>query len=395
MMPKYFAPGIFLEPTSFTRGPIVSVATAATAFVGATLKGPVHTATQVNSVAEYRELFGAPSPASPVSISVLQFFSNGGRQAVVVRTAASGGRSRPRTGHADIVGDAGKGTGIHALGTSPPVGLMVTPDAGVMSLREHDALLKAVLTYCERHRIFYIADAPKLRSTRDPIDSVIGWAGRAGAITHANAAVYFPQVRMSDPSGRSGCVVVSASGAVAGVYARTDHQHGVWQAPAGTKASLLGVTGVEVQSSDNQAARLTGAGINPLRSFPAGGILIWGARTLASAVGASEWKYVPVRRLSLFLQRSVEAGLGWTVFEPNDEPLWAQIRLSVSSFLNHLFQRGAFMGASTREAYFVKCGRDTMTANDINTGRIIVVIGFAPLKPAEFVMLRLEFQAGH
>ena len=175
-MPEYFAPGVFLEQTSFTRGPIASVATSATAFVGPTATGPVHTATQVNSLAEYRELFGNPSPASPVSISVLQFFSNGGRQAVVVRTAAGGGRSRARTGHGDIVGDAGKGTGIHALGTSPSVSLLVTPDAGVMGLREHDALLKAVLSYCEQHRIFYIADAPKLRSTRDPIDSVIGWA---------------------------------------------------------------------------------------------------------------------------------------------------------------------------------------------------------------------------
>ena len=394
-MPKYLASGVFVEQTTFAHGPIAPAATAATAFVGATLKGPWHTASQVNSLAEYREIFGDPSPASAVSISVLQFFSNGGRQAVIVRTAAAGGRARARAGHAEIVGDAAKGTGIHALGSSPAVGLLVTPEAGVMTSREHDALLKAVLAYCDRQRIFYIVDAPMPRSTRDPFASVIGWAGRAGAIKHANAAVYFPRVRMSVPSEKPATAVCSASGAIAGVYARTDHQHGVWRAPAGANATLLGVTGIEAQPSDDQAARLTDAGINPLRSIHNGGIVVWGARTLASAAHTSEWKYVPVRRLSLLLQRSVEAGLGWTVFEPNGDPLWAQIRLSVSSFLHHLFQRGAFTGASAREAYFVKCGRETMTENDISSGQIIVMIGFAPLRPAEFVVLRLEFRAGH
>lgn len=210
---------------------------------------------------------------------------------------------------------------------------------------------------------------------------------------HANAAVYFPRVRMADPVGKSNTILVPASGAVAGVSARTDSQRGVWQAPAGTKARLLGITDVEMTLSDAQMARLQSVSINALRPFPGLGILVWGARTFASAAVDSEWKYVPVRRLALFVERSLYGGLQWTVFEPNGEPLWAQIRLSVSSFLNQLFRRGAFAGASAREAYFVRCGRDTMTSSDIHDGRIIVAIGFAPLKPAEFIVMQLELRA--
>jgi phage tail sheath protein FI len=389
MMPEYLSPGVYVEETSADRGPISPSATSTTAFVGATLKGPLNTATQVSSVAEYREIFGDILPASPVSLAVLQFFSNGGRQAVLVRTAAA----RARAVHSDLVGDFTKSTGIHALGNSPSPGLLVTPDASAMNPREHGAAVKSVLAYCEEHRIFYIIDAPQSRSRQNQVDTVIDWAGRSNALRHPNAAVYFPRVKMSDPLGKSSAIISAGSGAVAGIYARTDSQHGVWRAPAGTQASLLGISGVEIGLSEDQMERLKSAAINPLRSFPGRGILAWGARTFASTDSDSEWRYVSMRRVLLFIERSVYDGLQWTVFEPNGEPLWAQIRLAVSSFLNHLFRRGAFAGAGEREAYFVKCGRDTMTPTDIRDGRIKMMVGFAPLKPAEFVVVRFEFRA--
>jgi uncharacterized protein len=391
MMPEYLAPGVYLEETRSVHGPIASAPTSITAFVGATAKGPLNTATDIASIAQYGETFGAPSPVSPVSIAVFQFFSNGGRHAVVVRTASAGGRSRASA--SQVIGDAGKGTGVHALGHSPSAGVLLTPDAAALSLREHDALTKSVLAFCKQHGIFYLLDAPQSRSRRNPVDAVTSWAARSHALRDASAAVYFPRVRMADPSGRSNAILVPASGAVAGVYARTDSQHGVWQAPAGTKARLLGITDVEMAPSDAQMARLQSASVNALHPFPGLGILVWGARTFSPAAANSEWKYVPVRRLSLFIERSLYRGLAWSVFEPNEEFLWAQIRLSVSSFLNQLFRRGAFTGASTREAYFVRCGRDTMTSSDISNGRIIVAIGFAPLKPAEFIVLQLELRA--
>jgi Bacteriophage tail sheath protein len=357
-----------------------------------TLEGPMNRATRVSSVAAFRESFGDIAPSSPVSIAVLQFFSNGGRTAVVVR-ASAGTSDRAREQYAEIIGDLGRSTGVHALGKSPSVDLMVTPDLSVMGVREHAAVVKSVVAYCEEHRIFYILDAPLSRSKRDPVKSMLEWVRRSAALRNPNVALYFPLIRMSNPSRRSCSISASATGAIAGLYARMDFQQGIWQAPAGTKAGLLGISDVEIGLSESDMGQLKDAGINALRSFPGCGIVAWGARTFTANGEHDEWKYVPVRRLFIFLQRSIHQGLQWTVFEPNGESLWAEIRLSISSFLNQLFRRGAFVGGSTREAYFVKCGGDTMTSNDIQAGRVVALVGFAPLKPAEFVVLRVELRA--
>lgn len=388
-MPGYSSPGVYIEETRVVQGPIAPFAASATAFVGATFKGPLNTAVQVNNLAEYRESFGKTAVESPVSIAVLLYFSNGGRSAVVVRTA--GPASPPE--FAQIVGDAAKGTGVHALGKSPPASVLLTPDLSAMGVREHAAVAKSVIAYCEGQRIFYILDVPQGRSKQGPVEYVINWSARSGPLQHPNVALYFPRVAMTDPSRRSSSILASASGAIAGLYARTDFQQGIWQAPAGTKATLLGIGRAEMDLSEAEMGRLHGAGINALRPFPGCGIVAWGARTFTSNGADSEWRYVPVRRFFMFLERSIDRGLEWAVFEPNGEPLWAQVRLSISSFLNQLFRRGAFAGASAREAYFVKCGRDTMTPNDIRAGRIVVLVGFAPLKPAEFVVLRAELRA--
>ena len=208
-MPEYLAPGVYVEETSLVHGPIAPSPTSTTAFVGATLKGSLHTATEVSSFAEYRDAFGSASSASPVSLAVLHFFSNGGQKAIVVRAAAGGARGRTRVGFSDVIGEAGKGTGIHALGTSPSPGLLATPDAGAMTLREHHSLVKAVLSYCEEHQIFYIVDVPRLRPKQDSVETVIDWAQRSGALRHPNAAVYFPRLRTSDPSGKSSSILVA------------------------------------------------------------------------------------------------------------------------------------------------------------------------------------------
>jgi Bacteriophage tail sheath protein len=182
---------------------------------------------------------------------------------------------------------------------------------------------------------------------------------------------------------------------VAGVFARTDGERGVWKAPAGIDASLRGVQGLSYALTDLENGTLNPHGINCLRSFPVYGRVVWGARTLeGDDARASEWKYVPVRRVALFIEESLFRGTKWVVFEPNDEPLWSQIRLNIGAFMQNLFRQGAFQGKTARDAYFVKCDRETTTQNDINLGIVNIVVGFAPLKPAEFVVIKIQQMAG-
>jgi phage tail sheath protein FI len=169
----------------------------------------------------------------------------------------------------------------------------------------------------------------------------------------------------------------------------------VWKAPAGTDAGLSGVQALKAKLTDGQNGLVNPLGVNALRTFLGPGTVVWGSRTLAGADSlASEWKYIPVRRTALFLEESLYRGTQWVVFEPNDEPLWAQIRLNVGAFMNQLFRQGAFAGTTPREAYFVKCDSETTTQDDVNLGIVNIAVGFAPLKPAEFVVIRIQQLAG-
>ena len=184
-------------------------------------------------------------------------------------------------------------------------------------------------------------------------------------------------------------------GAVAGIFARTDGQRGVWKAPAGQDATLKGVDQLSVPLTDMENGVLNQLGINCLRTFPVYGRLVWGSRTLEGADQlASEWKYISVRRTALFIEESLFRGTKWVVFEPNDEPLWAQIRLNIGAFMNNLFRQGAFQGTTPKEAYLVKCDKETTTQNDINQGIVNILVGFAPLKPAEFVFIKIQQLTG-
>jgi uncharacterized protein len=186
----------------------------------------------------------------------------------------------------------------------------------------------------------------------------------------------------------------AASGTLAGVFARTDATRGVWKAPAGTDAALVGANLV-VSLNDLENGELNPIGVNVLRNFPVYGQISWGARTLRGADQlADQWKYIPVRRTALYIEESLFEGTKWAVFEPNDEPLWASIRLNVGAFMQNLFRQGAFQGKSPQEAYFVKCDRDTTTQADIDLGVLNIVVGFAPLKPAEFVVIQIQQMAG-
>ena len=257
-------------------------------------------------------------------------------------------------------------------------------------------LIATAAAYCERRRAMLLVDSPKnwtkvataTQEFTDPNNDTIGTRS-------ANSALFFPRLKYPNPLRNNQLEVYSAIGAVAGIFARTDGARGVWKAPAGLEATLNGVPQLSVSLTDPENGQLNPLGINCLRAFSVGGRVVWGARTLRGADQlADDYKYIPVRRTALFIEESVFRGLKFAVFEPNDEPLWAQIRLNVGAFMHDLFRQGAFQGSSPRDAYFVKCDKETTTQTDINLGIVNVVVGFAPLKPAEFVIISLQQIAG-
>lgn len=250
--------------------------------------------------------------------------------------------------------------------------------------------------YCATNRAFLIVDC----SLNDVVGS--GGGGLSGgpvdsgsnALTGtyaSNSAFYFPWVQAPDPMAGFRPAYFPASGFVAGVYASTDASRGVWKAPAGINANLNGALGLHTVVTDLQNGTLNQVGVNCLRQFPVYGNVVWGARTIAGADAmGSEWKYVPIRRLALFLESSLYRGTQWAVFEPNDEPLWSQVRLSIGSFLQQLFLKGAFAGTTPQQAYFVKCDADNNPPATTAQGILNISVGFAPLYPAEFVVIQIQ-----
>lgn len=250
--------------------------------------------------------------------------------------------------------------------------------------------------YCEKRRAMLLIDPPSAwKRKTDARDNFVGGSNEYPGIRSKNAAIFFPRLIQPNALRDNQMEDFVPCGAIAGIFARTDVQRGVWKAPAGIEATLVGVPKLSVPLTDEENGELNPLGINCLRSFPAAGRIVWGSRTLRGADQlADEWKYIPVRRTALYIEESLYRGTQWVVFEPNDEPLWAQIRLNIGAFMHNLFRQGAFQGTTPKEAYFVKCDKETTTQNDINLGIVNIVVGFAPLKPAEFVVIKLQQMAG-
>ena len=306
--------------------------------------------------------------------------------------ALEGGDDGDAPTDAEFRGNEADKTGVQALRDVQDVNLLCIPDlAGPDYSGDAIGVITTALELCEDKRMLLIVDSPPEWTTLDQ--------ARAGlpaydAVRSDHAAMYFPHITLTDPlTGQ--LRTFPPSGAVAGLMAKTDAERGVWKAPAGTEARLTGVRALGVKMSDAENGLLNPLGVNCLRTFPIVGPVVWGARTLEGADAlTSQWKYVPVRRLAFMLEESLYRGLRWVVFEPNDEPLWGQIRLNVGAFMHTLFSQGAFQGTSSREAYFVKCDKETTTQDDINRGVVNILVGFAPLKPAEFVVVKIEQMAG-
>jgi phage tail sheath protein FI len=306
---------------------------------------------------------------------------------VRAQTGAVLGNDGAPPGTGDITGDLSAKSGIYALEDVDIFNLLCIPG------QSDNAVITSGIAYCENRRAFYIVDMPsaKARSLADGQS----WIDDPNTPKSPNAAAYFPWLQLPDPLQQYRLGVFPPSGTLAGLYARTDATRGVWKAPAGTEAVLRGPQGLTYKLTDPENGTLNPLALNAIRSFPVYGYVSWGARTLVGSDQAgSEWKYIPVRRLALYIEESLYRGTKWAVFEPNDEPLWAQIRLNVGAFMHNLFRQGAFEGASPRQAYLVKCDSETTTQNDIDLGIVNILVGFAPLKPAEFVFIRISQLAG-
>ncbi len=309
----------------------------------------------------------------------------------------NGEDSGPLAAEDYIANEADKG-GLYALEKAETFNMLcIPPDK--RDGNTPNEVYQAAMAYCSKRRAMLIVDPPAEWGVIKETAAAKAKSGFAdlglSGDTARNAAIYFPRVLQRDPLRSRQMDVFVPCGIVAGVISRTDRTRGIWKAPAGLDASLNGVEGLQANLTDAENGMLNPMGINCLRSFPVSGRVIWGARTLRGADQLSdEYKYIPVRRLALYIEESLYRGTQWVVFEPNDEPLWSQIRLNVGAFMQGLFRQGAFQGTNPKEAYFVKCDRETTTQDDRNKGIVNIVVGFAPLKPAEFVVIKLQQMTG-
>jgi phage tail sheath protein FI len=299
----------------------------------------------------------------------------------------------------DFRGSKADKTGLYALDKTDIFNLLCIPqsDPNAETNTFNSALYNPVYTegekYCADRRAVLIIDPPQNWQNRtDPLSDVHGISKLQAS---ENAAIYFPRIKCPDPLEENRLRAFGPSGAIAGIIARTDTSRGVWKAPAGTEAILNGVSELTVKLTDSENGELNPLGINCLRVFPIVGRVVWGARTMKGADRlTNQWKYLPVRRTALYIEESLYRGTQWAVFEPNDEPLWGQLRLNVRAFMQDLFTKGAFQGSTPKEAYLVRCDKETTTQTDIDRGIVNIIVGFAPLKPAEFIIIKIQQLAG-
>ena len=358
-------PGVYLEERSGAPATI-GARDGATAFVGAAARGEALRAVRVDGVASAARAVGAGRSA--LGDAARRFFAHGGTRLWLVRTPPRAAGAPP----------ADWATALDAVGALAVLAFPGTTDR---------ATLAAARAYAEGRGAMLIVDLP--RAARD-LAAIDRWVRGAGdALRSASVAAYVPWLLEPDARAASGVRAAPPSAAVAAVWARFDAAHGPWKSPAGTSATLGGVA-LDAALGDDAIGQLATHAVNTLREFPGRGPVVWGARTLRRAGDGDEaLKYVAVRRLLLHVEESVQRGLAWAAFAPNDAALWTQVRGAVENFLYTLWRGGALLGTKPEQAYFVRCDRTTMTQADLDAGRLVCLVGIAPLRPAEFVIFRI------
>jgi uncharacterized protein len=358
-MPDYTAPGVYVEEIGPNPHPITGVSTSTAAFVGITASGPF-TPTLITSVTEYQVAFGSQIGAEFLGHAVRGFIQNGGTRCYVLRIEAT----------------ADPAESLKALEALDDVSIVCSPDENAVT-----GMAAALIEHCETMQYrFAVLDAPQ---TPAPTD------GPPDALRSSYAAYYYPWVLLSDCAEHA-AVAVPPSGYVAGIYARTDLEHGVWHAPAGKV--VLGITGLDQSITDEQGEALSAVGVNTLRYFSGRGNLVWGARTTSED---PEWKYVNIRRYLIYLERSIDEGTQWVVFENNGPALWGAVARSVADFLFNEWTNGGLQGSTPEDAFFVRCDQTTMTQDDVDNGRLVILVGVAPVLPSEFILIQIGQWTGN
>lgn len=396
-MPESF-PGVYLEEFGCGPDPIAGVSTSVCGFVGPTVSGPTSGPLELlTSIADFERIYGdfsklefaataatsSESQINYMAYAARAFFENGGRRLYVARIHERDGRLPSPAAYEGGVDEKGT-SGLAALADVKEISIIAAPGysarsatlSGEENSRRAQRIAQSLIDQCRRLRNrVAVLDSPDLQSPAEVMAFRAEFDSKYGAL-------YYPWVIVRALDGAN--LTLPPSGFVSGIYARVDEFSGVFKAPA--NEVIQGLSGLETLLTDTQQAPLNVAGVNCIRHFPGRGFLVWGARTMSSD---PEWKYVNVRRYLLYLENSIAEGTQWVVFEPNQERLWSEMRRMVEEFLMREWRAGGLMGATAHEAFFVRCDRTTMTQDDIDNGRLICVVGVAPVKPAEFVIFRI------
>lgn len=401
-MPEYLAPGVFVEETSFRKKAIQGVDTSTVGFVGPCRSGPIGGQLKLlTSFFDFECIYGMSDPIhfgdikesvhNYLAHAVRAFFKEGGKRCYVARVVngspekgSIGNQPTPADyeGLETLVNGVKMKTGLRSFEDLDDISIVAAPGAsvdfyGAGGTDHAEAIARCLISHCEkmRYRVAVIDsvkghDIVKLKNFRSTINSKY-------------AALYYPWINSVDPITRKKADV-PPSGAVCGIYARVDSEHGVHIAPANEE--IRSANGLELDVNKAQQSILNPLGVNCLRHFKRRGYLVWGARTASSE---PEWKYINVRRYFSYLEHSIDRGTQWTVFEKNEAVLWNEVRQAIEEFLFNEWKQGRLAGARPEEAYYVRCDRTTMTQNDIDNGRLVCMVGAAPAKPAEFVIFHI------
>ena len=368
-------PGVYVEEIGHVPKSIEGVPTSVAAFLGMAAKGPF-APSLVQSLREYEALYGTrPVAGSYLGAAIRTFFANGGKRAWIARVADGSVASHIGTAERIEKEETLPATGLTALADIDEIGLVAAPGAAA-------DVQRALVTHCEKARSrMAILDGPRAPWDASKLDP----RGADPALGSAFAAYYAPWIEVEASRGTG--AVIPPSGAVCGIMARVDGERGVWKAPA--NETVMGVRALDKAIGEDAQSILNPRGVNCIRNLPGRGIRLWGARTLSPD---GEWRYVSIRRLVIYIEQSLERGLQWAVFEPNESRLWAQVRLVTENFLYRIWLDGGLQGSKADEAFFVRADRSTMTQADLDEGRLVMEIGIAPIRPAEFIILRIKLK---
>lgn len=353
------------------RGTLNSVTT----FIGQSRLGPINKAVKIRSFREFISIFGTSADSEYLAHAVGGFFQNGGRICYVANIGFDRGLRTERNFINVLRGNAHsrKKTGIMLFDKIKEISIVCAP--GITNPNDQNIIVK----HCEKiGDRFVILDAQR--------DVIAGVGKLKKPLVSPNAAVYFPWLKVYD-SQKNKFIYVPPSGHVAGIYARVDAQRGIHKAPAGNLFPLKGVKGLEYNLDQEEINILTSLSINPIRSFPGSGFLIWGARTLSNN---PQWKYVNIRRFFLYQKKNITELTKWAVYEPNNTVLWNKLQAIVSEYLLQSWKSGALLGSKPAEGFFVKCDSSTNTPDMIQAGLVQILVGIALLKPAEFIIFKIQ-----